>query len=64
MESANSETMTIVEGAPTPCAWCEDETGVRTEGSHGICERHSKAAIERYMLYALESAKQGNFNDL
>ena len=49
MESANSE-MTVAEGAPTPCAWCENETDVRTEGSHGICDRHSKAAVECYML--------------
>ena len=34
----------------TKCAWCEAEAGVRTAGSHGICERHARemrAAGER-----------------
>lgn len=52
--------VTVTAGTPTPCAWCEDETGIRTQGSHGICERHSKAAIDRYMTtrLALQEALQ------
>ncbi len=37
----------VTQGHPTsnpvrPCSWCEAETGIRTHGSHGICERHLK----------------------
>ncbi len=45
--------VTVEIGAPTPCAWCEEETGIRAQGSHGICERHTKAAIDRYITNRL-----------
>lgn len=42
--------LTVPEGSPTPCAWCEGETGIKTKGSHGICDRHSKEVLGRYLL--------------
>lgn len=31
--------------AINPCSWCEAEIGYRTNGSHGICERHRKSML-------------------
>jgi len=30
-----------------PCAWCEQEQGIRTVGSHSICLRHEVEQIEK-----------------
>jgi len=57
--------VTVAVGAPTPCAWCEDETGIRTWGSHGICESHAKAAIVRFResCAAIQGAS-GDYDEL
>jgi hypothetical protein len=34
-------------GAVIPCAWCQQEQGVKPQAgeSHGICQRHAKAML-------------------
>lgn len=40
MSGARNMSNTEVIESAAPCSWCEAETGVRTQGSHGICDRH------------------------
>jgi hypothetical protein len=30
------------------CAWCEEEQGVHSFGSHGICPEHAEAMMEEH----------------
>lgn len=40
---------------PALCAWCEQEAGIHTTGSHGICARHSAEQL------AALRARKNNF---
>ncbi len=41
-----------------PCAWCEAESGERTEGSHGICAPHRDKVWADYLKLGRGDASQ------
>lgn len=47
-QEASELAMTVEADAPTPCAWCEQQAGIRTEGSHGICAAHIAEVLSVY----------------
>ena len=42
----------VMEAMPAPCAWCERETGERTQGSHSVCARHGCLELLRFHVPA------------